>query len=177
MPTSNAGADGLLDCVTTSYDLDGSGSSGDNISYVWYNSLGDSLGNAEILTIADPDIYTLIITNNTNGCSATDEVIVTQDADVPTSNAGADGLLDCVTTSYDLDGSGSSGDNISYVWYNSLGDSLGNAEILTVADPDTYTLIITNNTNGCSATDEVIVTQDADVPTSNAGADGLLDCT
>ena len=168
--------DGLLDCTVSSYELDASGSIGDDLSYAWYNSAGDLLGTTEQYTVSQSDTYTLIITNGTNSCSSTDEVVVTQDADVPTSDAGPDGLLDCSVSSYELDGSGSLGDDLSYAWYNSAGDLLGTTEQYTVTQSDTYTLIITNGTNGCSSTDEVVVAQDTDVPTSNAGPDGLLDC-
>ena len=95
---------------------------------------------------------------------------VAQNASVPTSNAGADGLLDCTSTSYDLDGNGSSGDNLIYTWYNSLDEEVGTGTVLSVSLSGTYTLLVTNQSNGCTSTDEVTVTQDASVPTSNAGA-------
>ena len=171
------GADGLLNCTSTSYDLDGSGSSGENLIYTWYNSLNEEVGTGAVLSVSLSDTYTLLITNQSNGCTSTDEVTVTQDASVPTSDAGADGLLDCTNTTYNLDGSSSSGENLIYTWYNSLDEEIGTGAVLTVSLSDTYTLLVTNQNNGCTSTDEVLVTQDASVPTSNAGADGLLDCT
>ena len=134
------------------------------------------MSTAEQYTVTESDTYTLIITNGTNGCSSTDEVVVTQDIDVPTSNAGPDGLLNCTVSSYELDGSGSTGDDLSYAWYNSAGDLLGTTAQYTATQSDTYTLIIINGTNGCSSTDEVEVTQDLITPTANAGSDGLMDC-
>ena len=177
VPTSNAGADGLLNCTNTTYNLDGSGSSGDNLIYTWYNSLDEEVGTEALLSVSLSDTYTLLVTNQSNGCTSTDEVEVTQDASVPTSNAGADGLLDCTNTTYNLDGSGSSGDNLIYTWYNSLDEEVGTGTVLTVSLSGTYTLLVTNQSNGCTSTDEVEVNQEASAPTSNAGADGLLDCT
>ena len=176
-PTSNAGADGLLNCTSTSYDLDGSGSSGENLIYIWYNSLDEEIGTGAVLSVSLSDTYTLLVTNQSNGCTSADEVLITQDAFAPTSNAGADGLLDCTNTSYNLDGGGSSGDNLIYTWYNSLNEEIGTGAVLSVSLSDTYTLLITNQNNGCTSTDEVTVNQNDSVPTSDAGADGLLDCT
>ena len=177
VPTSNAGADGLLDCTNTTYNLDGNSSSGDSLIYTWYNSLDEEIGTGAVLSVSLSGTYTLLITNQSNGCTSTDEVEVTQDASVPTSNAGADGLLDCTNTTYNLDGSGSSGDSLIYTWYNSLNEEIGTGVVLSVSLSGTYTLLVTNQSNGCTSTDEVEVTQDASVPTSNAGVDGLLDCT
>ena len=177
VPTSNAGADGLLDCTNTTYNLDGNSSSGDNLIYTWYNSLDEEIGTGIVLSVSLSGTYTLLVTNQNNGCTSTDEVEVTQDASVPTSNAGADGLLDCTNTTYNLDGNGSSGDNLIYTWYNSLDEEIGTGTVLSVSLSGTYTLLITNQSNGCTSTDEVEVSQNASLPTSNAGADGLLDCT
>ena len=176
VPTSNAGADGLLNCTNTSYNLDGSGSSGDNLIYTWYNSLDEEIGTGAVLSISLSDTYTLLVTNQSNGCTSTDEVTVTQDASVPTSNAGADGLLDCTSTSYNLDGSGSSGENLIYTWYNSLDEEIGTGTVLSVSLSGTYTLLVTNQNNGCTSTDQVIVSQDINYPVANAGINGTITC-
>ena len=121
-----------------------------------------------MLSVSLSDTYTLLITNQNNGCTSTDEVTVTQDVSIPTSNAGANGLLNCTNTTYNLDGSNSSGDNLTYTWYNSLDEEIGTGAVLSVSLSDTYTLLVTNQNNGCTSADEVLVTQDAFAPTSNA---------
>ncbi|MFK7806227.1 MAG: hypothetical protein AB8F74_00370, partial [Saprospiraceae bacterium] len=177
VPTSDAGADGVLDCTNASLVLSGGNSSGDNLTYQWLNSSDEEVGTASELSVTVSDTYTLIVTNQTNGCTSIDEVVVTQDAAVPSSDAGTDGVLDCTNASYVLSGASSSGDNLTYQWLNSLDEEVGMAEELSVTVSDTYTLIVTNQTNGCTSIDDVEVTQDAAVPSSNAGADDVLDCT
>ena len=99
----------------------------------------------------------------------TDEVTITQNVDNPTPITNSDGVIDCTTTSYDLDGSSSIGNNLSYAWYNSLGDLVGTNALQTVTLSDTYTLLITDGANGCTASSEIIVTEDITPPIPDAG--------
>ncbi|MFK7810659.1 MAG: hypothetical protein AB8F74_22820, partial [Saprospiraceae bacterium] len=177
VPTSDAGMDDVLDCTTASVILSGTNSTGDDLIYQWLNSLDEEVGTASELSVTVSDTYTLVVTNQTNGCTSIDEVEVTQDAAVPTSNAGVDDVLNCTTASVVLSGTNSTGDDLTYQWLNSLDEEVGTTEELAVTVSDTYTLIVTNQTNGCTSIDEVEVTQDAAVPSSNAGADDVLDCT
>ena len=176
-PVSHAGDDGTLDCQFSTYTLDGVGSMGFSLSFEWFDLNGSLLSTDTTLTVSQSDNYILQITNTENGCTDSDTVSVFQDTMPPSALAGLDEILDCSTPTITLDGSNSVGNNLTYVWYNSQGDSLGNAVNLTINSPDIYTLIITNSTNGCSSQDEVEITQNADVPTANAGLDEILDCS
>ena len=177
LPTANAGPDGIIDCTNTSYQLDGTNSSGGNLEYAWYNDAGDLLGTSVTLEVTQGGDYTLVITNLDNNCSGEDIVSVTQDAALPTADAGPDGIIDCTNTSYQLDGSNSSGGNLEYAWYNAAGDLLGTSATIEVTQGGDYTLVITNLDNNCSGEDIVSVTQDAALPTADAGPDGIIDCT
>lgn len=93
-----------------------------------------------------------------NGCTLGGEVEVTLDANTPVASAGDDQLLTCNVSTVTLDGSGSSaGDEYTYQWLDESGNVLGEEAMLDVTVPGIYTLVVTNTTNGCVITDEVIV--------------------
>ncbi len=152
LPVVDAGADVMLDCTTTSYDFP-----------VVTNGVWEDSNGAVVTSTMVAGTYTLTVTEN--GCSASDDLIVTLDNTLPVVDAGADVMLDCTTTSYDfpLVTNG--------VWTDSNG-----AVVTSTMMAGTYTLTVTGS-NGCSASDELIVTLDNTLPVVDAGADVMLDCT
>ncbi|MCB6060263.1 hypothetical protein LIT76_12565, partial [Flavobacterium psychrophilum] len=48
---------------------------------------------------------------------------------------------------------------------------------ITVSTAGTYTLTVTNTSNGCTSTNSVIVTVDKTAPTATAGTAQTLTCT
>ncbi|MFK8101083.1 MAG: gliding motility-associated C-terminal domain-containing protein [Saprospiraceae bacterium] len=178
-PTADAGGDVVLSCALTDVTLNGSGSqTGMNITYTW-SGPGITAGNANELSpqVSVSGLYTLLVTNTTNGCTATDDVNVSQDAGVPTASAGPDQTLDCNVSSVTLDGSGSqAGANITYTWSGpGITAANENDQSPIVDAAGSYTLIVLNTTNGCSGTDIVEVIGDFDPPTATA-AGGVIDC-
>ncbi len=177
LPTADAGAMATLTCDILDVTLNGSNSSsGANFSYEWQNSNGDSLGNDVLLNVVDPDTYTLIVTDNSNGCTQTSTVTIDQNITPPTADAGMGGTLSCTASSITLDGSNSSQGGFNYNWFNSNNTNIGSGSMIDVSSSDTFTLVVTSTSNGCSASDEVIITQDTNVPTVTASSDGDLTC-
>jgi hypothetical protein len=173
-PIANAGIDKTITCSQNSVTLDGTGSStGANITYQW--SSGDLVQNPQVSAAGT---YTVTVTNTQNGCTATDQVIVTADAGLPIANAGTNKILTCTVNSVVLNGQNSSqGAGIQLTWTNALGTPIGTNNTVTVNTPGTYTLRVSNNTNGCTAFDDVLVTIDTIKPNANAGPDVELTCT
>ncbi len=101
----------------------------------------------------------LISTGNTApGCgTATSEVVLTVNP-LPGANAGQDKALTCSTTAVQLDGS-SATQGATFNW-TGPNNFTSNSASPTVTAPGTYTMTVTNPTNGCSAVDIVEVTQD-----------------
>ncbi|GAB4498420.1 MAG: hypothetical protein OHK0019_33680 [Saprospiraceae bacterium] len=180
IPVASAGQDWMLDCQTLDVTLDGSLSdTGATITYLWSGS-GIHAGNQnqQSPNVDQPGTYTLLVTNTANGCTAQDDVIVNQDIATPTASAGADFTLTCVQNSRAIDGSASSvGSNFTYIWIGP-GINTSNFDLQSpiVADSGTYTLIVTNTQNHCTATDNVYVTLDGDFPIAEAGIDQTLTC-
>lgn len=181
-PLAEAGPTFELDCGTPSLVLDGAGSStGSLFSYSWSTANGLLLGGETTLTptVGAAGTYTLTVLNAQNGCSASDNVIVTLDDDAPVSNAGPAQLLTCLVTSATLDGSGSSqGSDFTYQWSTTNGNIVsGNTTIAPQIDaPGTYLLTVTNLLNDCQTTSSVIVTENIVPPNAEAGATATITC-
>ena len=177
LPIADAGPSDSLTCSVTQLNLDGSGSSsGTNITYEWLDSGNNSLGDSVILEVSSPGFYTLVVSDNDNGCSASETVEVTENIDSPNANAGNDETLTCDLDNVTLQGTGNGAMNLSYEWQNSNGDSIGNDVNLIIDQAGLYTFIVINNDNGCIATDTAEVLLDANVPVADAGENGLLTC-
>lgn len=181
-PTASAGTDVVINCNSAGGQetLDGSGST-TGMTYSWSTGTGNivSGGSTTTPTVDAAGTYTITVTDASNGCSATDDVIVTEDANIPTASAGTDVIIDCNSASgqESLDGSGST-TGMTYSWSTGTGNivSGGSTTTPTVDAAGTYTITVTNTSNGCFATDDVVVTEDLTAPTADAGADVVIDC-
>lgn len=180
-PTVEAGPVQILDCTVPTLALNGTGSStGANFIYQWSAQNGSVfLSATDILNpqINTPDVYTLLVTNTLNGCTASDNVSIQGDANDPVVAIATPAILNCITPQVNLNGNGSSvGANFTYNW-NGAGIASGGTSLNAVANtPGDYTLVITNTTNGCSSEATVTVSQDIVKPPVDAGADKILNC-
>lgn len=183
LPTASAGLDDTLTCAITSLSLDGTGSSsGVNYIYLWTTASGNitSGSNTTSPTIDAAGSYVIAVTNINNGCFTRDTADVILNNTLPIADAGSDEMLSCAITSILLDGSGSSqGSNISYAWTTPDGNIVsGNStDQATINAVGTYTLTVTDNSNGCVNTDDAIVTSNSALPTSDAEIDDTLTCS
>lgn len=180
-PVADAGADPALTCVTDTVILDGGLSdSGAGIIYAWTGPavVPATAGNA-VANATQPGLYTLTVSNLNNGCTKTDFVNVGLDELTPFADAGSDQTITCTTTSgVTISAAGSdNGPGFGILW-SGPGITPANASILDpqVNVPGTYTVEVTNLTNGCTSTDDVVVTLSQDLPVADAGPDQTLTC-
>ncbi len=185
VPVAEAGPAMMLGCSGNPVQLNGSGSSsGANFTYLWTTSGSGILNGETTLTpqVNAPGQYFLTVTNTANGCTAVDSVAVTQNASAPTVVIAQPDTLDCETTSLTLDASGSSGGEISWTFTPPSGGAgggfvNGEATLTPVVDaPGVYTLTLTEQGSGCSASASVTVVQDTVSPNASAGPDVTLTC-
>ncbi len=180
-PTANAGDDASITCTETTATLDGSNSTGtSSLSYEWFDSGNNSIGTSATINVNGVDTYTLIVTNDVNGCTQLSTVEVTTDAILPVADAGVTQTLTCTTTELTLDGTNSeSGTNYTYEWTALNGSPISDNTSLTpeISEPDTYQILVTNNDNGCTETAEVIIEEDVELPTAETVMADLLTCT
>ena len=160
-PTANAGADVTVNCTAPSATLTASGGG----TYKWNTNETTASITVNPTTTTT---YTVTVTA-ANGCTATDEVKVTADKTPPTANVGADVTVNCTTPSATLTASGGG----TYKWNTNETTASITVNPTTTT---TYTVTVTAS-NGCTATDAVVVTVDKTPPTANAGADVTVNCT
>lgn len=180
-PAADAGVDQLLDCTQIQVILDGSSSSsGPNFVYLWTGP-GINGSNSQVMnpTVQEPGSYTLMVTNATTGCSATDQVNVFQNITPPIVSIQPPPVLNCIQTTVTLDGTGSSGLDCGYNWWTSNGNIIsGNSELVAIINaPGTYSLTVTRFSNGCTAVASVNVSQDIVIPIADAGPDFGSPCS
>ena len=181
LPQVNAGPAQAIDCNNPFAVLEGSGDVGPDFTYFWSTSDGSILAEETSLTplVEAAGIYTLLVTNTSNNCSASAQVDVKTDFEEPIANAGTTKQLSCEEDAVTLDGSSSStGDNITYQWTTENGILRNPTAIRASASQQgLYTLTVSNTSNGCSSTATVNVIQDVNMPTAVAGNPQQLDCT
>ncbi len=142
-----------ISCQTESVLLDGSGSTvGDNIDYLWTTEDGNIVSPVDslVVTVDKGGSYTLKVTNNDNGCSSSQTVLVFEDMSLPEYASSVSGILDCNNSSVDV-----------CVEINSQYESI---EWSIVGE------------NGCVAVDSVQVTGDANAPYAVIESSGFIGC-
>ncbi len=181
-PAAAASTPGILTCTVESLNLTGAGSSsGNEYLYNWSTVDGNILNGESTLTplVDAPGTYELLVTDTGNGCTTTAQAVVSEDVENPIAAAGSTNELTCTTPNLVLDGNGSStGSIFTYTWNTQNGNILSGANTLTpsVNQPGTYVLLVTDSFNGCTATDNVVITQDATLPNALIAPPAQLDC-
>jgi hypothetical protein len=132
-------------------------------------------------TVDQAGTYILTVQNITNGCTSSASSMVAANNAVPNAAAGPDATLTCAVTNVTLDGNGSSsGGNFTYLWTASPGGMILGGETTPnpiVSATGTYTLVVTNTQNGCTATDLAVVDNNLTPPNAAVAAPGLITCT
>lgn len=175
-PDANAGDDKVLTCATTSIALSGSSATA-GASYKWEASNGGNIvsgGGTLTPTVNAAGTYKLTVTTATGGCTATDEVVVTENKKVPyVSVMASSTYLTCDNPTMELDGL-TSAENAKYSW-KGPGGFESDKEDVTVSLAGTYTLTVTDMSNGCVGMREYVVDEYKTVMVS-AGPDKGLSC-
>lgn len=179
-PEAEAGLPGLLTCTMPTFTLDATGSSeGNNMSYSWITHSGVMFSDHLNPEVSEAGWYFLEVTNEDNGCTTVDSVLVSIDTLSPVADAGMPDTLNCVKEIVALGGMNSSiGSEITYGWFTDEGQFAGpdfTAVTLTEV-PGTYGLIVNNAVNGCSDTSYVLVIDDFNIPVADAGDEQVLSC-
>lgn len=182
-PVAQASTTSSITCLTPTGTISGTGSStGGSFGYLWTTSNGAIVSGATQLTatVNAGGTYTLKVTNNGNGCTATSSVTVPSNTTQPTVAIQTPGQLDCNASTVTINASGSStGSNFAYAWSTADGNivSGGNSLLPVVDEPGSYALQITNNTNGCISNSSVSVAEDMTQPVITVATETVLTCS
>jgi thiol-disulfide isomerase/thioredoxin len=170
-----------ISCSTPQAQVSGAGSSsGPNFTYQWTTTDGNIVSgdNQLLLNVNEAGTYTLLVTNNANGCFSTSSAVVESNAVLPNLSIQSPAAIDCDTDEVVINASQSqSGTGITYQWTTTNGNIVSGATTLTptVDEAGTYQLLITNSNNGCTSTGTTSVVIDQVAPTVSVPS-GSLNC-
>jgi hypothetical protein len=142
---------------------------------IWTNASGATVSSSDTLRATVPGVYTFTAVSQ-NGCKSAPTATVLQDIVPPQDLKTTGGKLDCnfPTTTISVT---SATQGVTYAW-----SGPGGAYSSTLPNPSdvktagTYTVIVTNPINGCSASATAVVTEDPTKPVLTAKTDTLT-CT
>jgi gliding motility-associated-like protein len=179
-PIAEAGPPVNITCSDPKVTLDGNASSaGAGIVYSWTTTDGNIFSGPTTRTpIVDAiGTYTLLVTNNNTGCTATDFTTVGMDTLHPVANAGPDLQLTCASNNAILNG-GASTSGMNFLWSSMDGVICAGqtSPVAFACAPGTYILLVRHPVNGCTDTDTVVVSPGNDLPQANAGPDLYFTC-
>ena len=145
-----------------------------NANFEWTGPTGFVPTSGESINVTLPGTYTLIVTDNINGCEAPPvEVMVLDDREDPDV-----ATMTTVVTCEDMIFSISASSMVNNAMYSWSGQGLtGTDPILEVTQAGSYEVIVTDPSNGCSTPETVIVTADRDDPDGSVSASVMeLNC-
>lgn len=164
-PTVAIGTPEKITCDRLTVNLDGNGSSkGSDFTVNWTGP-----GNIQNRTGYTPTVdatgrYTIIVTNNKNGCIDSTSINVDADLRKPTPDIDQIGQLTCTVKQIQLDASGSvgqAGPITSYNWQTANGNfvaGLGTPRV-TIDRPGTYSVLVKDQNNGCTEQTNITVVE------------------
>lgn len=124
--------------------------------------------------ITVPGTYSVTITDPVNGCTGTGTTDVVEDKVDPVVTLTG-GVLDCTNPTITINGTSTPANGITVQWYLDSSPIAGNTTTLSVNQPGSYRLEVTNNTNGCRSFADAVVTLDDNAPDVSV-TDGELTC-
>ncbi len=165
-PAAQAGPD-VLTCYPESAFLIATANGGTlPYQFKWDNPL--SLGPIKTVNPIATTTYYVTVTDS-NGCTDTDDVLVTV-AQKPTASATNDGPLSCAKTTALATAFPASG--VSYLW-----NTAATTRSISIYTAGTYTVTVTDILSGCTSTAQTAVTGDLTKPELTILSDGPLTCT
>ncbi len=175
----------LLNCLVQKITLNGANStsgSSSPLNYKWSTANGLFVDpNATVsstVEITGPGTYRLFVTDPVSGCTNEITYVVTQDIAKPAASTLPPLVLTCDRTTVTIDANASSkGADFLPLWTGPSIVSGINSYTPVVDQPGFYTLVVTNNANGCDQSVMVEVKQDIRQPIADVVQRGDLTCT
>ena len=146
--------------------------------YIWTSVDGDIVAgmNSSSLEVQAGGEYLLEITSLSNGCSKNLSVTVPEALETPNASLVNLGTIDCINSTAGI--SIENNDDYVYEWSTVDGIIIGdvNSNELSASSAGTYTVLLTNSTNGCSTLESYIVEESLEQPMVSILSQGSLDC-
>ena len=164
-PNASIAAPGILTCTNTSQTLTAS-STTPGATFDWGGGITTATN-----TVTIPSTYTVTVTDPANGCNSTHSVTVTQNITAPVASITAPTPLTCVNVSEVLTASSSAAGS-GFNWGAGITTATN-----TISIPATYSVTVTDPSNGCTGTTSVAVVQNIVAPNASIAAPVTLTCT
>lgn len=171
-PTAEASVSDTLTCSTNSVQLNLS-TNAQNPSFSWSGPGGFS-ANIANPAVSVPGDYIGMVINTANGCQNSDTITVLQNIAAPGASAFVSGQLNCRLDSVQLSGNSAAAPNVTYAWTGQNFNS--NLQNPYTTSAGTYTLTVTENSNGCTSSAIVTVVQNTTAPFDSIVPPANLNC-
>lgn len=161
-PEVEIGEAETLTCVLTNQTLSATIEAAGSVEILWTTDTGLILGGqgTAMPQIGAPGWYYVQVTEVETGCMALDSVLILADTLAPLADAGADQEIGCTQMEVVLDGTNSSqGSQFTYTWVSENGIMETQTLTPSIEQGGIYELTVTNEENGCSASDIVEVAE------------------
>ncbi len=158
------------DCISGKANLKGF-SNTPNAKFEWFDAGGISQAKTANATVVGTGTYTLVVTDPVNGCTSQTNVLSVKDDNTPDISLTKSNDLNCLITSVDLVAS-SMVNGLNYKWTGNGVPGTSIPNISTII-PGTFTIKVTNPTNGCINSASIVVNQDIKKPVISAITDTI----
>jgi len=151
----------VITCLNPSVTLSVGATPAGTYSYSWSGGSNNSTQN-----VSTSGVYTATVLNTTSGCTTTAQFTVTNNITPPTISV-TDYTIPCNSTSIII---GATASNVSYNWTTLNGSILSGANTASPVAGSTgqYVVTVTDNTNGCTNSGTVTVSQNTITTTISA---------
>jgi hypothetical protein len=166
----------LLNCINPNGNLSAVVNGFPNATYNWTTVGGTINGGATSasINVAAAGTYTVDATLNSN-CFDTETITVNADFDVPTLNLSCLNGLNCITPTATINSATNAG-SATYNWTGpGIQSGQGTGDIVVNA-AGTYSLTITDNSNGCQSSGNNIIAENFTTPSITIGIQDTLSC-
>ncbi len=165
IPNVSIAPPAALTCSVTSVTLTASSTTA-GVTYAWS---GGGTGATKPATTAG--IYNVTVTDPSNGCTASASVNVVQSGNIPNVSIAPPAALTCSVTSVTLTASSTTA-GVTYAWNGG-----GTGATRTATTAGTYTITVTDPSNGCTASASVNVVQSGNIPNVSIAPPAALTCS
>lgn len=173
LPQIDVGPDLTFGCAVDSLVIKAAaGPDLDLLDIAWRSVSNLPISDASTLNpvVYAADTLVMTVTNRETGCAVQDTLVIDQDINAPLVEAGIDTALTCLQTTLRLQGNGTAnaGGSLSFQWTTSDGNIQADANTPNplINRPGTYLLTVTDEQNGCTGTDAVVVVDKQTSPTA-----------
>ena len=174
-PNVAAGGSLALTCQSPSGTISAS-SSTSGVSYAWTGP-GITAGAATSTpTVSAAGTYTVTVTNPNNGCTATATVAVTGSSNLPNVSTSSALSLTCTTTSGTITGASTTA-GVTFSWAGPGIVGANNTATITANTGGTYTVTVTNPSNGCTSVGTIVINQNITPPNVSAPTSTVITCS